>query len=195
MAQPAPGAVPPAILHIAPAERAGQDMAPALPVNRGIAPVVLQSVRRGAAPMPLTVRRSLPAASALASGAAGPLSAAAAPGGILAPAAPSYAGAALPAAMEVAAVGRTTAGATSRANEVRRVQSVPLEVAVRPSVRRAEASPVIRELKNALRGVEKELSRMKEEKSAPAIDYKRLADDVYKAVNRRFKLDQFRRGL
>ena len=201
MAQPAAAAVPPAAPQAAPAARAGQDAALVLPVNRGITPVARQTIRRNAAPMPLTVRRSLPSAAASAAGAAGPISGAAAPGGLLAPAAPTYAGAALPAAMEFADAGRQPAraaeavAAMSRANEFRRVQSVPLEVAFRPSARKSEASPVIRELKNALRGVEKELSRMKEEKSAPTIDYKRLADDVYRAVNRRFRMDQYRRGF
>lgn len=72
---------------------------------------------------------------------------------------------------------------------------MPLQVAARTSGRTGETSPVINELKSAILNVEKELGRMKEDKPAPAVDFNRLADELYKAVNRRFRLDQHRRGF
>lgn len=77
----------------------------------------------------------------------------------------------------------------------RQVSDVPLQVAARPGGRTGPAATVIGELKSAIRGMEQELSRVKADWSKPAIDLNRLADDLYKAVNRRFRHEQQRRGL
>jgi hypothetical protein len=185
-------AATPATLHIA-----GRGDMPALPTTPGITPVVRRTVRSGVANVPLARRRSLPTAAAPAG--------LATPPGVQAASAPRRAGAPLPAELHIASAGRQVAPAAeavargfdgvTRTHEHRQVREVPLQVAARPAPRLSEASPVIRELKTALRGVEQELSRMKEDKPAPAIDYKRLTDDLYKAVNRRLRLDSFRRGF
>jgi len=182
--------------HAAPAAPGGRESAPGLPVTRGITPVARQPVRRGLTSAPLTVRRSLPTAAASPAVAAG-----LAHGAMTSPDAVSSP---QPAELRFAFAGRQGAQAeeiargiagANRSHERRQVRDVPLQVAARTSGRTGETSPVINELKSAILNVEKELGRMKEDKPAPAVDFNRLADELYKAVNRRFRLDQHRRGF
>ena len=192
---------PAAVRQVAPADTrhaapGGRESAPGLPVTRGITPVARQPVRRGLTSAPLTVRRSLPTAAASPAVAAG-----LAHGAMTSPDAVSSP---QPAELRFAFAGRQGAQAeeiargiagANRSHERRQVRDVPLQVAARTSGRTGETSPVINELKSAILNVEKELGRMKEDKPAPAVDFNRLADELYKAVNRRFRLDQHRRGF
>jgi hypothetical protein len=203
-ARSAAASSPPSARSVGTAAEGGRDAIPGLPVSRGITPVARQPVRRGLTSVPLTVRRGLTASAAAPLAAAGPVQTAPATPGAASspqqagappqPAELRFASASRQLTAQAEAIARSFAGA-NRAHERRDVRDVPLQVAARPSGRPGEAATVINELKSALRNVEKELGRMKEAKPAPAINFNHLAEELYKAVNRRFRLDQHRRGL
>jgi hypothetical protein len=168
----------------------------------GITTAVRLPARRRPGNFTLTLRRPQTASSSTPSmrGSARLTPAAAAFPGVLRARPAQPVGAPGPADLYFASAGRQSAGAEAPPGGFdggarRQVREVPLQFAVRPSPRLNDSSPVIRELRNALRGVEKELSRMKEEKPAEPFNSRQLADELYREVSRRIRLDQFRRGF
>jgi len=77
----------------------------------------------------------------------------------------------------------------------RPVIDVAMEVAHPPARQAARLEPDLKELRTAIRNVERDLNEVKANWTAPKVDFARLADSMYREFARRIRFEQQRRGL